>query len=139
MHWQEARRGFLIQLCAVPFLLMAFVSIPKEVQARYAKSLQGHEEADFKRLPKSKPVVSGTSKPPTPTPAPTPTLEERLAANQREFDRLNQWYDVLSSRRRDLTRLDQEGIRQFNTEVAQYQAALQKARGDQAALARLKK
>ena len=76
---------------------------------------------------------------PTATPAPTPTIQERLAANQREFKRLDQWFADLSYRRRDLTKLDQQGIHAFNEEAQHYEEALKKARDDQAAIARMKK
>lgn len=61
-------------------------------------------------------------------------LEERRAANNREFERLAAWNEALRLKKRDLLKSDVEGNRAFNIEAAQYNGALTKATADQTAL-----
>jgi uncharacterized protein YccT (UPF0319 family) len=70
-----------------------------------------------------------------PTPAPTPSIEERRAANTAEFERLNKWGEELRIRKRDLLHSDIEGNRQYNADLALYNAAVAKATAERNALA----
>ena len=73
-----------------------------------------------------------------PTPAPTPTLNERRAANAKEFQRLSKWNDALRLRKRDLLRSDVEGNRIYVVDLALYNQALTKATAEKEALATAK-
>jgi hypothetical protein len=68
-----------------------------------------------------------------------PSLEERRAANFREFQRLNAWNEALKLRKRDLLRSDDEGNRAYNLELSQYNAALEKANAERSAIVTLPK
>jgi hypothetical protein len=64
----------------------------------------------------------------------TPGVEERRTANTREFERLRAWSDALRLRKRDLLHSDTEGNRAYELELAQYNAALEKANTERSAL-----
>jgi hypothetical protein len=66
-----------------------------------------------------------------------PSIEERRAANFREFQRLHVWDDALKLRKRDLLHSDAEGNRIYEIELGQYKAALANANAEKDALARL--
>ncbi len=68
----------------------------------------------------------------------TPNLEERRAANAREFERLQAWSEKLRLKKRDLLHSDTEGNLVYNAELAQYNAAFQKATAEKNALAAAK-
>jgi hypothetical protein len=68
-----------------------------------------------------------------------PSLEERRAENFREFQRLNAWSEALKLRKRDILRSDDEGNRAYNLELAQYHAALEKAKAERSAIVNLPK
>jgi hypothetical protein len=70
---------------------------------------------------------------------PSPNVEERRIANFREFQRLYAWSEALKLRKRDLLHSDTEGNRNYEIELAQYQAALAKANAERNALAALPK
>jgi len=61
-------------------------------------------------------------------------LDERRAANNREFDRLTEWSDALRLKKRDLLRSDVQGNATYNSEVAAYNAALAKANAEKTAV-----
>lgn len=69
----------------------------------------------------------------------SPMVAERRAANAAEFERLRAWDEKLRLQKRDLLHSDTEGNRAYNPEVTQYEAALQKANTEKAALAELTK
>jgi hypothetical protein len=99
-------------------------------------------------------TAASTGKPAA-TPAPTPTMAvvaaasampaapavlspaERTDANRREFERLAEWYDNLKHERGYLRKGDTEGVVAYNVEAAKYQAALQLANTEKAALSKL--
>jgi len=56
-----------------------------------------------------------------------PLLEERRAANEREFQRLAAWKEALRLKKRDLLHSDVQGNIAYEAEFAQYNAALAKA------------
>jgi len=62
---------------------------------------------------------------------------ERIDANRREFERLAEWYDTLKHERGYLRKGDTAAVEAYNVEAAQYQAALQLAKSEQTAIARL--
>jgi hypothetical protein len=63
-----------------------------------------------------------------------PLVEERRAANEREFQRLNAWSEALRLKKRDLLHSDVQGNIAYQAEVAQYNAALEKATAEKKAL-----
>ena len=67
-------------------------------------------------------------------PSMTASLDERRAANAKEMERLTAWAETLHVKKRDLLRSDVEGTKAFNTEVAEYNAALAKATAEQSAI-----
>jgi len=68
-----------------------------------------------------------------------PNTAERRAINAREFERLRAWSEKLRLRKRDLLHSDIEGNRAYNVELAQYNAALDKANAEKNSLAALTK
>ncbi len=64
-------------------------------------------------------------------------LTDRIAANQRELERLSEWYEQLKHERGYLRKHDDDGIAAYNDEAAKYQAAVQAAKNEQAAIAKL--
>jgi len=64
----------------------------------------------------------------------SPTIAERQAANAVEFERLHGWSEKLRLQKRDLLHSDIEGNRAYNAEVTQYEAALEKANAEKAAV-----
>ena len=67
-------------------------------------------------------------------PADTRTVEERSAANDREFERLNRWYASLQKRKRDLLRSDVAGNEAYNIDLREYMDALAAANAEKQAL-----
>lgn len=63
-----------------------------------------------------------------------PSLEERRAANTKEFERLAAWNQALKLKKRDLLHSDVQGNIAYNAEVADYNAALAKATAEKNAL-----
>ena len=61
-------------------------------------------------------------------------VEEKRAANQREFQRLNAWYAALRLKKRDLLHSDVQGNVAYDAELGQYEAALAKATAEKQAL-----
>jgi len=61
--------------------------------------------------------------------------EERRAANEREFERLNKWKEALEFQKRDLLQTDVEGNRAFNIDLGEYNAALAAATAERQVLA----
>lgn len=74
--------------------------------------------------------------PAAPTP-PAPTAAERQQANRQQFEMLAEWYARLKNERGYLLKSDTAGIDAYNAEAAKYQAALQRAKTEQAEVARL--
>jgi hypothetical protein len=61
-------------------------------------------------------------------------LEERRAANAREFERLQALNEKLRVQKRDLLHSDTEGNLVYNIQLAQYKTALEKANAEKNAL-----
>ncbi len=56
-----------------------------------------------------------------------PTVDQRRAINATELDRLTEWSQALRLKKRDLLHSDAQGNIAYNTEVAEYNAAVTKA------------
>ena len=67
-----------------------------------------------------------------------PTIEERRAANAREFQRLALKDKELKLRKRDLLKSDVEGNATYNRDVADYNTALANANKEKTELATAK-
>ena len=67
-----------------------------------------------------------------------PTIEERKAANAREFQRLALKEKELKVRKRDLLKSDVAGNAAYNTDLADYNSALANANKEKAELAAAK-
>ena len=65
------------------------------------------------------------------------SLEQRQAANDREFERLNRWNESLQKRKRDLLKSDVEGNEAYNIDLQEYMAALAAANSEKQAVAKL--
>jgi len=73
--------------------------------------------------------------------APAPkvlTVDERIEANRKEFERLADWYDNLRRERGYLKKGDTAAVEAFNVDAANYQTALQLAKTEQAELTKLR-
>ena len=64
------------------------------------------------------------------------TIQERQAANDREFERLNRWNESLQKRKRDLLKSDVEGNEAYNIDLREYMDALAAATAEKQALAK---
>lgn len=64
------------------------------------------------------------------------TVQERQAANDREFERLNRWNESLQKRKRDLLKSDVEGNEAYNIDLREYMDALAAATAEKQALAK---
>jgi hypothetical protein len=73
-----------------------------------------------------------------PKPAPTPSLDERRQANSKELADLRDWNQRLKLKKRDLLHSDTEGNRMYAIETDSYNAALNKATAERAALSKPK-
>lgn len=67
----------------------------------------------------------------------SPTIADRQAANAAEFERLRAWGEKLRLKKRDLLHSDTEGNRAYQLELGQYNAALERANAEKAAIAAL--
>ena len=114
------------RLFALPCILAYFVLRPGPLSG-------SHYDRFFKKeipaAPSNHYALEKTSKP-----TPTPSLEERRIANAKEMERLTAWAEKLQAKKRDLLRSDVDGTKAFNAEVADYNDALAKARGEQSAI-----
>jgi hypothetical protein len=118
--------------------------VPKKVVASIPKS----DEADLGGAEHAA-KTTAAAKPATPSPAVAAaaskmaaapqilSVADRVEANRLEFVRLAQWYDDLKHQRGYLRKGDLEAIDAYNTEAAKYQAALQIAKTEQAAISKL--
>jgi hypothetical protein len=69
----------------------------------------------------------------------TENLDDRIAANARELDRLRAWCDQLLFKKRDLLASDAEGNLAYSIEATKYNEAVKKALAERDQLAALKK
>ena len=69
----------------------------------------------------------------------TENLDDRIAANARELDRLRAWFDALKLKKRDILASDVEGNFAYNAEALKYNDAVKKALAERDQLAALKK
>jgi hypothetical protein len=63
------------------------------------------------------------------------SLEQRRAANDREFERLGRWNAALTAQKHDLVPTDVEGNHAYNIDLGEYNAALAAAAAEKQVLA----
>lgn len=68
----------------------------------------------------------------------SPSIDDRMATNAAEFERLRGWSEKLQLQKRDLLHSDAEGNRAYNLELANYNAALEKANAEKNTLVKSK-
>ena len=127
-----ARSSMLFRFATLPCLVLYLALGPGPAYRDYFRqkkaatdgyALEAHRSKD-KRTKSSGPTVDVGA-----------DLEQRWVTNYREFQRLNAWSEALELRKRDLLRSDLEGNRAYEVELAQYHAALVKAKAEREALA----
>ncbi len=138
VHWSKAKRGFLLQLAALPFFIGGVTLAAQQDNAQLAQVLAGNFD-----LSKPLPVEPAPAPDPTPEPTPVPPpaplppeiFQARWDANQRRFTELATAYTRMTARRNMLRTSDPEAVRAFNDEVALYVADLTAAQAEKRELA----
>ncbi len=115
------------RLATLPCILAYFILRPPSLSGSH------HEFFHLPQLPSAPAEHYGLEKVTQAVKA--PNLEERHAANAREFERLRAWSEKLRLQKRDLLHSDAEGNLVYNIELAQYNAAVEKANAEKNALA----
>lgn len=137
---EEARRSMIFRyatlICAGAYLASGGISS----DFVYYKRRMPRQHPPPQTEPPTQPVgyaletVSARSLAAVPTPKSSPSLEERQAANAKEFEELGKWAELLRIRKRDLLHSDIDGHRQYVVDLALYNQALAKATADREAL-----
>lgn len=133
VHWAKAKRGFLVQLAAIPFLIGGIYLAAQEDNAQLAQVMDGNFNLLSPPPPPPAPVTAPTAEPtPVPTPAPLPAeiFQARWDANQRRFTELATVYTRMTARRTMLKTGDPGEVRKFNDEVALYTTDLAAAQAE---------
>lgn len=161
-HWEEAKRGFILSLLAVPLLGTAFALQPKPVEGAAKDKFAVHdpfaaamtrareavakvEETRREGPPPATSPTDPTTVQAAPAPAalpastPAPTVKQRLAANRQAFKQLAEDFQQLNDQRKTLPKNDLAAIRAFNEQAAAYTAKLAAARAEQEDLLGLQK
>ena len=132
------------QLATIPCLLLYFFlvsgtggipsfhskSVPKQTAPTVAKPARGYAA--------EKPTTNGKSSGLLSAFKSGPTIEERKAANAREFQQLALKEKELKIRKRDLLKSDAQGNAAYNKDLADYNTALANANKEKAELAAAK-
>jgi len=127
-HPDKARRLVLFRYATVICVIGYLCAGPTMSVAYYKRRIPPQ------RPPKqNEPVGYAWEK--TPKSKSPPTLDERRAANAKEFEELRKVDEALRLRKRDLLRSDIEGNREYVVDLALYNQALAKATEERDALA----
>jgi len=127
-HPEEARQARLFGLAALALTFFYLLSAPSIVPTgRFGTGKSAGAITNKFTLPFRDHLFFGAKPTPLPTPAPTPTLAERRAANAKELAQLRQWNEQLRIKKRDLLHSDVDGNRQYESELASYNAAYTRA------------
>jgi hypothetical protein len=135
----DARPARPFQLAALPCFFLFIVLSPGSGSIRMAGSSSQRAPA-----PASRPAMGYAIEKPVATHKSNnglgflksgPTIEERRAANAREFERLAVKDKELKRRKRDLLRSDVEGNSRYARDLDEYESALEKANAEKAELA----
>lgn len=133
---EDAHRSMMFRLATLPcFLIYLIVRLGPLYHGHLAEVAKAVSDEPVQHYALERPAAA-KEKSATPAPAaqPTPGLEERRAANTREFQRLRVWNEGLQLKKRDLLHSDTEGNLDYNVELAQYKVALEKANAERNAL-----
>ncbi|HEX8372468.1 MAG TPA: hypothetical protein VF585_06790 [Chthoniobacterales bacterium] len=153
-HWAATKRGFFINLFAIPFIIGAYFCVPPA----FAKAVAGKAADDgktpyFQAIERSRGVVEKVEKSreesapeaaPTATPAPVSTtvtmaptlppvltLAQRLAKNRGAFKDLEREFAALNAKRQALPKNNSKAIAAFNVQAKAYTDKLAQLRAEQ--------
>ena len=115
-----------LRLFALPCILGYFVLRPGPLSGSHYDQLL--KRKDVPAAPANHYGIERVAK------AIAPNLEQRRLDNNKEFERLKAWSEVLRLKKRDLLHSDVQGNSAYNAELQQYNAALAKATADKQAL-----
>src|SRR4051812_18311249 len=132
----EARPARMFQLATLPCIFLYVVTSNEMLPSTHVGLVKmGPPEHQYYALAAGSYSLKipgfGTEKAPAPN---QPSVEERRAANDREFQRLRQASEDLRIRKRDLLASDTEGARLYNQMANDYNAALDKFNAEKFAL-----
>jgi hypothetical protein len=132
----EARRARLFSLATLPCIFLYVMTSNEMLPSTHVGFVRmGPPDHQYLALAAGsysfKIPGFGTEKAP---PSKQPTVEERRAANDREFQRLSQVSEQLRTRKRDLLASDTEGAKAYNQMANDYNAALDKYNAEKFAL-----
>ena len=131
-------RSRTFRLAAIPCLFLYFLLGPGVGNTAYFRHKTKSVQPPRSLPPQYALEVSAQSAKSAPLAGPkietAPSLEERRAANGREFARLNAWKEALRLRKRDLLHSDVAGNEVYTVELAQYNAAFAKSDAERSAL-----
>ena len=134
-HAEEAPPSFMFRLATLPcFFLYVLLGPGPALKHDIWKSTHISAQPGGYALEKAKGPLKKSAGPPGPTVQLTPSAEERRFSNTRDFDHLRAWGEALRLKKRDLLRSDAAGNAAYATELAQYNAAVEKAKAERALL-----
>ena len=132
-HPEAARSSYIFRIGTLGCIFLYFVFGADTITR--AKLPLGHPKPAVQAYASEDAAESVRIKPESGTRLDDRTFAQRRAANEREFERLQTWYDSLRSRQRDLLRSDTTGIEAYNLDRQQYETALSAANAEKQALA----
>ena len=129
----------MFRLATIPCLLLYFLLGPRVTDTAYFRHKTKQVQPPRSLPPQyaiqvSAKAAKGAPSSVGPTVETMPSLEERRAANTREFARLSTWKEALRLRKRDLLHSDVNGNQVYNVALAQYNAAFEKANAERSVL-----
>lgn len=129
---EEAYRSRLFRFATLPCFLIYIVLGPGPAYKNHLTRItQISALPGSYKMEKAKTPAAPANGPTVET---TPSAEERRATNTRDFGHLRAWGEALRLKKRDLLHSDTNGNIAYAAELAQYNAALEKAKADRATL-----
>jgi hypothetical protein len=133
---EEAHRSFMFRLATLPCLFFYILLGPgpafkQRIWRTTHISLQQPAGYAMEKPKVAAKKAGGTA---GPTVEVTPSAAERRLTNSREFEHLRAWNETLRLKKRDLLHSDTAGNFAYAAELAQYNAALDKAKAERAVL-----
>ena len=132
-HPEAARSSYIFRIGTLGCIFLYFVFGADTITR--AKLPLGHPKPAVQAYASEEAAEVVRTKPETSRPIDNRPLAERRAANEREFERVQKWYDSLRTRQRDLLRSDTTGIEAYNLDRQEYETALSAANAEKQALA----
>ena len=132
---EEARRSMLFRYATL-ICFAAYLATGTSPKLAYYKRRMPHPQPPRQTEPAGYALEKVSAKTATtaPTPKPTPSLDERRAANAKQFEQLRKAAEALRIRKRDLLHSDIEGNRQYVVDLAVYNQELANATTERTAL-----